>query len=205
MTDARTHSPGQSESDRDTAGTWLPTAEAALRLGLTERTLRRHITSGRYRGRREGHAWLAWIPDIPDTLQDPIGHVSRPFSQLPGQSDTIGDASGLLARTVSALEQTVLAERARANEERARSTELEEKLRQAEQVAAMHQERSRNLEEETKRLRAQLALPPTQPETVLATDPVEELRGKVDELTRQLQAQPDAVIPRPWWQWWRRM
>jgi len=44
----------------------------------------------------------------------------------------------------------------------------------------MWQERARNLEEETKHLRAQLALPTTQPEPV----PVEELRVKVDELTQ---------------------
>jgi len=52
-----------------------------------------------------------------------------------------------------------------------------ERVSRAEQDAAMYQERARNLEEETKHLRAHLALPPPQP------DPVEELRAKVDELT----------------------
>jgi len=112
-----------------------------------------------------------------------------------------------MTQAIAAFERTLEAERTRADQERERerSATLEAELLAAREAAAMHQERSRNLEEETNRLRAQLALPPTQPTPIPATDPVEELRTKVDELAQQLQAQADSgVSPRPWWQRWRR-
>jgi len=90
------------------------------------------------------------------------------------------------------------------HEEREQLQRERERASHAEQAATLWQERAHNLEEETKRLYAQLALPSTQPEPVPSTDPMEELRAKVDELTQRLQAQQDAT-PRSWWQRWRRM
>jgi len=92
--------------------------------------------------------------------------------------------AGALAHAVSALEDTLEAERARADRSRSRSAQLEAELRTVRETAAMYQERARNLEEETKRLHAQLALPAPQPEPALVPDPVAALRAKVDELSQ---------------------
>jgi len=123
------------------------------------------------------------------------GHyrIDRVDGNVRHSSDTAIDFSATVRRALDMLA-----------EERERAAAADARASQAEQSAAMWQERARNLEEETKRLYAQLALPPTQPEPVPSTDPVEELRAKVDELTQRLQIQTDAVISRPWWQRWRR-
>ncbi len=201
---------------------WLSVPRAALQLGVSESTLRRRIRDGHFPTRQEPYKGLeVQVPSltVPDGLhqsQDPPINVKESLgASLPvsdGQTSSlpvtdtheVKPTPDLAAHAITEMRMVAEQMRSLFEQERTRSTDLDEKLRQAEQVTAMHQERSRNLEEETKRLRAQLALPPTQPEPVPSTDPVEELRAKVDELTQRLQAQPGAVVSRPWWQRWRR-
>jgi len=178
----------------------LDIPDAAAALGLSIEAICKRIRRGTLVATKVDGRWMVSL-NVQDS-RSPADNASRTINvdQVRNVQDTRVDAS---VAAVAALERALEAERARANEERARSVALEAELLAAREAAAMHQERSRNLEEETKRLRAQLALPPTQPEPVPSTDPMEELRAKVDELTRQLQAQPDPE-PRSWWQRWRR-
>ncbi len=176
-------------------GNWLPVGQAAAHLGISERTLRRQIAAGRLqtlqiRGARHVRVTL---PGMSDTLPGDATQVPDSARQETGRRLIVPD---IATHAISELRSLV-------EQERARSAALEAELLSAREAAAMHQERSRNLEEETKRLRTQLALPPTQPEPLPSTDPMEELRAKVEELTRQLQAQPDPE-PRSWWQRWQR-
>ncbi len=120
----------------DNDGQWLSTTVAAAHLGVTERTLQRHIVAGRYRvDRKDGkvHVWLPTaVAHVPDDLSVNVGQLSDTMSEL---SATVGHALTLLA------------------EERTRAADAEARASQAEQAAAMWQERARGLE-------AQLALPP---------------------------------------------
>jgi len=184
----------------DNDGQWYSTTLAAAHLGVTERTIQRRIASGRYRIDRVDGNVRIWLPIAVGHESDRSSDTIQPESDISGitsgnvrhSSDTAIDFSTTVRRALDMLA-----------EERERAAAADARASQAEQSAAMWQERARNLEEETKRLYAQLALPPTQPEPVPSTDPVEELRAKVDELTQQLQAQAETA-PRPWWQRWRR-
>ena len=185
----------------DNDGQWYSTRLAAVHLGVTERTIQRRIASGRYRTDRVDGNVRIWLPVA-------VGHEpDRSSDTIHPESDIIGITSGdvrHLPDTAIDFSATVRRALDMLAEERERAAAADARASQAEQSAAMWQERAHNLEEETKRLYAQLALPPTQPESVPSTDPVEELRAKVDELTQRLQTQPDTVIPRRWWQRWRR-
>jgi len=185
----------------------------AAQLGTTPEALRKKIARGTLQGEKVGDRWYIDL-EVPD-IQVPSGHEQHhpddttehgatrqdetAGRHLAGHNGTVlpfrQDATGHQEPerlAVVALERQLDRALLRAEQAERHATEARE-------TAAMYQERARNLEEETKRLYAQLALPPTQSEAVPATDPMEELRAKVDELTQRLQSQP-----RPWWQRWRR-
>jgi len=191
---------------------------AAAQLGTTPEALRKKIARGTLQGEKVGDRWYIDL-EVPD-IQVPSGHEQHHPDDTTEYGATRQDET--TGRTLAGHNGTILPFRQDATghqePERLAIVALERQLdraflraeqaerhaTEARETAAMYQERARNLEEETKRLYAQLALPPTQPEPVSVPDPVEELRAKVDELTRQLQTQPDPE-PRSWWQRWRRM
>ena len=148
-------------ADIGQGGQWVPATQAAQALGLSDRTLRRHIAAGRYQVRYRGRNTLVLLPhrtDVPDGTAD--ASAARPAAK-----SAIADASGVTELGAVARDALALLER----EREARS--------QAEQAAAMWQERARNLEAENGRLHELLALPAHEEE-------------------------PEP--PRRWWQWWRR-
>lgn len=99
------------EVPRDQAeGSWLPFAICARRLGVSERTLRRHITEGRYRVRHDGRRVAVFVPA--DLL---AAHAADPAHA--------GETA--LVHAIEALSTALEAERAR-------SDRLEERLRQLE-------------------------------------------------------------------------
>jgi len=187
-----------SDIPEGSGGQWIPITQAAVLLGLSDRTLRRQRTTGRLRTRKvDGHIEV-WVSS---TSMSANSHAAADVS---GFMADIAMPAADAGSSVADMSATAIAELARALErEQERSQAAEHRAENNAASAAMWQERARNLEEETKHLRTQLALPPTQPEPLPWTDPMEELRAKVEELTRQLQAQPDPE-PRSWWQRWQR-
>lgn len=74
MTDDAPHPPdsltGEVVSEPDTSGEWLPPAAAASRLGVSERTLWRHVNAGRYHKRVTAGRAEILVPGGTDTEPD---------------------------------------------------------------------------------------------------------------------------------------
>lgn len=115
---------GDGEMEQEQAGAWLPVMEAARRLGVSERTLRRHIRQSRYQIQREGRRVRVFLPGM-------AAHGSAsPAQDAPGLASVLQTALETLA---SALE----AERARTNRLEARLRALEDE-RWALEVPPIH-------------------------------------------------------------------
>jgi len=173
-------------------GQRIPVSKAAPVLGPKERTLRRRIADGAYQVRQTPLGVLVHVPSE-------AGHDDwqRPAESGRGRSGAPNSASVGRPPTADVVTLAISEMRALLEQERARSAELEERLRQAEQAA---QERVRNLEEDNRRLHAQLALPtPEPPPAPSPPDPVAALRAEVELLRARLEA-PRA----PWRAFWRR-
>ncbi len=169
------------EIDQDAQVERLDVAEAATRLNISVEAVRKRIQRGTLRTeRQDGHRYVVLTPhdmrpDDDGVIQDDV----RTLQYLTEATDRTRQ-DGVLSvdqasfqaepATVVALVQLLREERERVDRER-------EIRSQAEQAAAMWQERARNLEAENGRLQELLALP--------AHEEERELR-------------------RHWWQWWGR-
>ncbi|MGI8912341.1 MAG: hypothetical protein ACR2JY_00890 [Chloroflexota bacterium] len=155
-------------------GQWVPVTRAAPLLGLSESTLRRRIRDGRYPTRQEPYQSVeVLIPseNVVDNHQVPSpatidGHSRS--GDINGSHDAGESPLDLIGRALDALRMI-------AETERERSATLEQRASQAEQAAAMWQERARNLESQVEQL---LALPAHEEEPVAG---------------------------RRWWRFWRRV
>lgn len=123
-------------------GAWRTLAEAAVTLGLSERTIRRRIDAERIRAQQEDGRLLVWLPAPAAALADrmpaetaPGGHLTDSADEAPARES---QDAGILAQLLR--------------------EQIDGRLR-AEQAAAMWQERARNLETENGRLQELLALP----------------------------------------------
>ena len=164
----------------------MSVAKAAALAGVTERTMRNRTAAGRYPTRLVGGKMQVLIAE--DTEEAPVG--DRSASELDAEAFRL---------TVETFRQLLEAERLRADEAHRHLDDERERRGQAEQAAAIHQERSRNLETEVQRLSAQLALPAPVHEPTSPPDPVAALRSEVELLRARLE------VPRaPWWRIWRR-
>ena len=159
----------------------LDVAEAATRLNISIEAVRKRIQRGTLRTeRQDGHRYVVLTshdirPDDDGGTQDGV-RTLRDSTETPDRTRQDGvlsvDQTSFEAEpsAVIALVQLLREERERVDRER-------EIRSQAEQAAAMWQERARNLEAENGRLQELLALPAHEEE---------------GELSRH------------WWQWWRR-
>ena len=131
------------------ADQWLPVGQAAVALGISERTLRRHLSSGSYQTRHVAGRLevLIPVPAMPDRLDGAMADAPDDDRQVSGEE--AGQSPDILVQALSTLERVLTEERIRANQERERASV-------AEQAAAMWQERARNLEAELQHV---LALP----------------------------------------------
>ena len=164
----------------------LTIAEAAALLGKSAKTVRRYFHTGRlpsrYRETPHGMQLIVSRVAIEEMGRvGPLDKITR-SPQVPQITGVLSTLEGMQ----SALQST------------------QDALQRLEAGQRVLMSRIEVLETENLRLREQIALPSSQPAAAPRPDPVEDLRAKVDELTQQLQTQPDAVIPRPWWQRWRR-
>ncbi len=90
------------------AGQWLRPMQAAETLGVSDRTLRRYVASGRYQARRSDGALHVFVP---------AGDASRRSSPALMQ--------GAIGQAVLALHEALTAERTRTHELEVRLRELE--------------------------------------------------------------------------------
>ncbi len=97
------------------AGQWLAPAEAVKALAVSERTLRRHVRSGRYQVHHSGRRVRVFIPD-----SDRMERVSGAQLGPEAERDTVAHA---LSQVVATLNEGLA-------QERARTEALEERLRQ---------------------------------------------------------------------------
>ena len=124
-------------------GQWVPVPRAAQLLGLSESTLRRRIRDGRYQTRQEPYQSLeVHIPseNVTDNHQTPpsaITDVQAPSVEVGDSHRQEDSPSDLIGHALDALRMI-------AESERERSAALERRASQAEQTAAMWQERARN-------------------------------------------------------------
>lgn len=157
-------------------GQWVPVPRAAPLLGLSESTLRRRVRDGRYQTRQEPYQSLeVLIPSEP--VADRHQTLSSASSDGQEASPEVSEAQLLEESPAGLIGQALDALRLIAERERERSATLEQRASQAEQAAAMWQERARNLEAENGRLHQLLVLP-----------------------AHEEEFEPS----RRWWQWWRR-
>jgi hypothetical protein len=92
---------------RHAAGTrWLPVAEAARQLGLSERGLRGRITRGQALAQQTAAGWRVAVPEPlpepPDSLPEPVTEASGTVTEPPWRElvdvleATVGDLRGRL-------------------------------------------------------------------------------------------------------------
>jgi len=102
---------GGEQAGEALAGRWLPFAVSARRLGVSERTLRRHIADGRYQVRHEGRRAAVFLPG--EVLAE---QVAEPTSQ--------GELA--LVHAIEALSAALAAERTRSERLEQRLMALDE-------------------------------------------------------------------------------
>lgn len=143
----------QQTPDTSDGGYWLPLGQAARKLGVAERTIRRHIDAGRYHARRRGREVLVLLPHTgqgtPDGAHRAFPLVAPTADRRQGTPVTTDTGHAATDRAVAVLERLL-------DEERADLVRERQARGQVEQVAAMWQERARNLEAQVEQL---LALP----------------------------------------------
>lgn len=111
-------------------GRWLPPAMAAEALGISERTVRRHVLAGKLSAERDGHRVkvLVALPDGGALLATASG---------------MGRAQAALLLATEALQEALVAERARSERLEARLREIEEqRLQLALRLADLQREAS---------------------------------------------------------------
>lgn len=82
----------------------LSISQAAARLGISEKTIRRRVEQGVIEGRREtsagGYRWVITLPDLPDGEPAQVGHA--------GPADQSGKIIALLESQVADLRDQLI-------------------------------------------------------------------------------------------------
>jgi hypothetical protein len=181
---------------------WTLVADAATRLGISERAVRKRIAAGSLEGRTDGRRWWVALPAEPDAEPGPVprgtwagpaepssGPKTGPGPVPSGTSSafTPADLEQAIERTGAKYRadlQTMFAELRQVFEVQLRAKDAT--IAAKDETIAELRRRAEQAEQEHDTLQAQLATPTAGPTGPATTE------------------SPPAT-PRPWWAFWRRL